>query len=78
MNCLSLDHESLDRVSVTNTTLDFCGTIPRCYRGAYVNNFFPNLARLWNSLSIECFSLTYSLNGLNSRNNRILLTAGPF
>ena len=72
MNCLSLDHESLDHVSVTNTTLDFCGTIPRCYRDAYVNNFFPNLARPWNSLSIECFSLTYNLNGLNSRINRIL------
>ena len=28
-----------------------------------VNSLFPRTARLWNSLPIECFSLTYNLNG---------------
>ena len=29
----------------------------------YVNSFFPRTARLWNSLSIECFPWTYDLSG---------------
>ena len=33
---------------------------------------------LWNSLPIECFPLTYNLNGFNSRINRHLLTVGSF
>ena len=45
---------------------DFSVTIPRC--------FFPHTARLWNSLPIECFPLTYDLNGFKSRINRHLLT----
>ena len=53
---------------------DFCVTISRCYKGVYVNNFSPHTARLWNSLSIECFPLTYDLNGFKSRINRHLLT----
>ena len=55
---------------------DFSVTIPRCYKDFYVNSFFPCTARLWNSLSIECFPLTYNLNGFKSRINRHLLTAG--
>ena len=39
----------------------------------YVNSFFPCRARLWDFLPIECFSLTYDLNGLKSRINRHLL-----
>ena len=31
----------------------------------YVNSFFPRTARLWNSLPIECFPLTYDLSGLS-------------
>ena len=31
---------------------DFSVTIPRCYKAAYVNSFFPLTARLWNSLPI--------------------------
>ena len=42
---------------------DFSVTIPRCYKDVYVNSFFPGTARLWNSLPIECFSLTYDLSG---------------
>ena len=57
---------------------DFSVTIPRCYKDDYVNCFFPCTAKLRNSLSIECFPLTYNLHGFNSRINRHLLTAGSF
>ena len=53
-------------------------TIPSCYKDVYVNSFFPCLARLRNSLPLECFSLTYELNGFKSRINRHLLTVGSF
>ena len=32
-------------------------------RGCLCNSFFPRKASLWNSLPIECFPLTYNLNG---------------
>ena len=57
---------------------DFSVTIPRCYKNVFVNPFFPRTARLWNSLSIECFPLTYDLSGFKSRINRYLLTVGSF
>ena len=57
---------------------DFSVTIPRCYKDVYVNSFFPRTARLWNSLPIECFHLTYDLNGFKSRINRHLLSVGSF
>ena len=44
---------------------DFSVTIPRCYKDVYVNSFFPCTARLWNSLPIECFPLTYDLSSLS-------------
>ena len=40
----------------------FLVTIPRCCKDVYINSFFPHTARLWNSLPIECFPLTYDLN----------------
>ena len=40
---------------------DFSDTIPRC--GKNVNSFLPRRARIWNSLPVECFPLTYKLNG---------------
>ena len=43
-----------------------------CYKDVYVNSFFPRTARLWNSLPIECFPLTYDLSGFKSRVNRYL------
>ena len=55
---------------------DFSVTIPRCYKDVYFNSFFPRTARLWNSLPIECFPLTYDLNGIKSRISRHLLTLG--
>ena len=48
---------------------DFSVTIPRCYKNVYVNSFFPRTARLWNSLTIERFPLTYHLNVIKSRIN---------
>ena len=57
---------------------DFSVSIPRCYKDIYVNSFFPRIARLWNSLPIECFPLTYDLGGFKSRINRYLLTVGSF
>ena len=55
---------------------NFPVTISRCYKD--VNSFFPRTAKLWNSLPIECFPLTYDLSGFKSRINRHLLTAGSF
>ena len=40
--------------------------------------FFPRTTRPWNSPPIECFRLTYDLNGFKSRINRRLLTVGSF
>ena len=57
---------------------DFSVTIPRCYKDVYVNSFFPRTAKLWNSLPIECFPLTYNPSGFKSRINRYLLTVGSF
>ena len=57
---------------------DFFITIPRFYKDVYVNSFFPCTAKLWNSVPIECFPLTYDLIGFKSRINRHLLTAGSF
>ena len=57
---------------------DFSVTIPRCYKDAYVNSFFPCTARLWNSLPIECFPLTYDRNCFKFRINRYLLTVHSF
>ena len=55
---------------------NFSVTIPRCYEDVYYNSFFPRKTRLWNSLPIECFPLTYDLCCFNSRINRHLLTVG--
>ena len=57
---------------------DFCVTIPICYKNVYVNSLFPRTARLWNSLPIECFSLTYDQKGFNSKITRHLLNVGSF
>ena len=57
---------------------DFSVTIPRCYKDVYVNSFFSHTARLWNSVPIECFPLTYDLSGFKSRINRHLLSVGSF
>ena len=51
---------------------DFSVTIRRCYKDVYANNFFPRTARLRNSLPIECFALTYNVNGFKFRINRHL------
>ena len=38
-------------------------TISRCYKNVY--SFFPRVAKLWNSVPIECFPLTYDLGGFS-------------
>ena len=58
--------------------LNFSVTIPRCYKDVYENSFFPHTAKLWNSLPIEWFPLTYDLSGFKSRIDRHLLTVGSF
>ena len=57
---------------------DFSVTNSRCYKDVYVNSFFPRTVKLWNSLPIECFPLTYDLSGFKSRINKYLLTVGFF
>ena len=49
---------------------DFSATIFRCYRDVSVNSFFPGTAKLWNCVPVECFRLTYDLNGFQCRINR--------
>ena len=53
---------------------NFSVAMSGCYKDVYVNSFFPRTARLWNSLPVECFPLTYDLNDFKSRINRNLLT----
>ena len=55
----------------SNRLNDFSVTIPRCWNDVYANSFFPRTARLWSSLPLECFPLTYDFN-------RHLLTLGSF
>ena len=62
----------------SNRLHDFSVTTPICYKDVYVNCFFPRTARFWNYLAIECFPLTYDLNGFKFRIDRHLLTVGSF
>ena len=56
---------------------DFSVTIPECFKDVYNNSFFPRTARLWNSLPIECFPLTYDLSGFSGFNCRFFLNRFP-
>ena len=70
---------SQDRSTLYSDRLhDFSVNIPRCYKDVYVKSTFPHTARLWNSLPLECFPLTYDLSGSKSRINRHLLIVGSF
>ena len=70
---------SQDRSTHYSDKLDnFSVTIPRCYKDACVNSFFPHRAKLWNSLPIKCFPVTFDLNGFKARINRHLLTVHSF
>ena len=60
----------------SNRLHNFSVAMSGCYKDVYVNSFFPRTARLWNSLPVECFPLTYDLNDFKSRINRNLLTVG--
>ena len=50
-------------------------TITRCFKDVYVSSVIPQTARLWNSLPIGLFPLTYDLDGFKFRINRYLLIA---
>ena len=64
---LSFSREKSTRYS--NKLHDFSITIRICYKDVYVKSVFPRTARVGNSLPIECFPLTYNLNGSKSRTN---------
>ena len=53
---------------------DFLSPFPDVTRMSLSTVFLYRTARLWNSLPIESFPLTYNLNGFKSRINRHLLT----
>ena len=56
----------------------FAVAIPKCDKYFYVSSFFFRIARLWDSLPIECFPLTYDINGFKCKINRHRLTVGSF
>ena len=53
-------------VILTDCMIFLLYTIHKCYKDIYVNSFFPCTERFWNFLPIECFPLTYNLNGFKS------------
>ena len=62
----------------SNRLYDFSVNIPRCYKDAYVNSFFPHTDRIWSSLPLDCFPLTYDLNSFKSKIDSYLLCLGSF
>ena len=73
-----LPYSQLRSTGYSDRLHDFSVTISRCFKDVYVKSFFPCTARLLNSLSIECFPLTYDLSGYKSRINRHCLTVDCF
>ena len=57
---------------------DFSDTIPWCCKNLYVGSVFPCTTRLWTSLPLECFHLTYDLTGFKTKINRYLLNVVSF
>ena len=51
----------------------FIFELPNFKKEFYRNSFFPRTASLWNSLTLECFPLTYNPNLFKSNVNRHLL-----
>ena len=65
-NCLNWFHFLFPEGGLLVILIDyFSVTIPRFYKNVYVNSSFPHTARLWNSLPIECFPLTYDIMALS-------------
>ena len=54
-----------ERVYLVIWNLEFSSPFLDVARMFYVNSLFSCTARLWNSLPIECFPLTYNLNNLS-------------
>ena len=57
---------------------DFTVAILRCYKDVYINSFFHSTGRLYNSLPIECFSLTFDLDDFMSRISRYIFACRFF
>ena len=74
LNRLELQTQTYTKTLIQHLTF----TIPRYYRDVNDNSFFPCTARLWNSLPIEYFPLTYDLNSFKFRINRHPLAVGSF
>ena len=69
-----LPHARNRATRYSNRLHDFVVTVPRYSKEVYANSFFPRTAKLWNSLSAECFPLTYNLNAFKANVNRYLTT----
>ena len=69
-----LPHARSRATRYSNRLHDFVVTVPRYSKEVYANSFFPRTAKLWNSLSTECFPLTYNLNAFKANVNRYLAT----
>ena len=52
---VSLSHSRGRSTRYFNRLHDFSVTIPRCYKGVYINGFFTRLIRLYNSLLTKRF-----------------------
>ena len=61
----------------SNRLLHFPVTFHKYFhKDIYINSFFLYTNKLWNSLSAECFPLTYYLKGFKFRVNMHLLSLG--
>ena len=65
-----LPHSNGASTRYSYTFHSYSVTIPGRYKNVFVKSFFPCRARLWNSLPILCFPLTYDLNGFKSSVNK--------
>ena len=53
-----LPHAHSHATRYSNRLHDFVVTVPQYSKEVYANSSFPQTAKLWNSLSTECFPLT--------------------
>ena len=63
---VSLPFSQVRSTHCSDRLCEYSVTIPRCYKDIYVNSLFPCTARLWNSVPIEWFPLTYDLKWFKS------------
>ena len=63
---VSLPFSQVRSTHCSDRLREYSVTIPRCYKDIYVNSLFRCTARLWNSVPIEWFPLTYDLKWFKS------------